>query len=332
MIISRTPLRLSFAGGGSDLPAYYRDEPGAVTSAAISKFIYITVNRKFDERIRASYSVTETVDRAADLRHDLIRESMGLVGLDRGLEISSISDIPSEGTGLGSSSAYTVGLLNAFHAYLGREAPPERLATEACLVEINRCAKPIGKQDQYISAYGGFQHFRFLCDGSVKVSPIHCTEEVISGLQDQLLLLYTGLTRSSGDILREQLHNTETQRSARSALRRMVELSASMRDALEAGDLDAFGEILHEGWMAKRQLAAGISSPAIDEWYSTARVHGALGGKIAGAGGGGFLLLYAPVTRHAEIIAALPGLRRMLFRFEPVGSRIVYAEEDGRWA
>src|ERR1051325_3366108 len=201
MIISRTPLRISFMGGGSDLPAYYREEPGAVVSTAIDKYIYINVNTKFDQRVRASYSVTEMVDTVDELQHELIREALKLVGVEKGIEITSISDIPSRGTGMGSSSTYTVGLLNALHAYTGRHAGAERLANEACWIEIEKCGKPIGKQDQYIAAYGGLQYTRFNPDGSVFVDPIICRPETRRTLESSLLLLYTGLTRSANDVL-----------------------------------------------------------------------------------------------------------------------------------
>jgi galactokinase/mevalonate kinase-like predicted kinase len=209
MIITRTPLRVSFAGGGTDLKAYYGRERGAVLSTAIDKYIYITVNRKFDDKVRVSYSVTEMVDRAADLKHELIREALNLTGISGGIEITSISDVPSQGTGLGSSSSYTVGLLNALYAYTGKLVSAERLADEACRIEIDLCGKPIGKQDQYIAAYGGMQHIQFNPDDSVFVDPLPCHRELREQLQSSLLMLYTGLTRSANDVLSEQRKNTE---------------------------------------------------------------------------------------------------------------------------
>lgn len=328
MIISRTPLRISFAGGGSDLPAYYRHEPGAVVSTAIDKYIYITVNRKFDNKIRASYSVTEIVDSVSELRHELIREALKLTGLCSGIEITSISDIPSQGTGLGSSSTYTVGLLSALYAYSGRSVGAERLAREACHIEIERCGKPIGKQDQYIAAYGGLKYIQFNPDESTFVDPIVCNPKTKERLQEHLLLLYTGMTRSANGILREQQANTASDAERRQALRNMVRLAEDMRAALCRDDLDSFGEMLHRGWLEKKKLASGISNGAIDHWYEEARRHGALGGKITGAGGGGFLLLYAPPERHPEIVQALSDLRPVPFRFEPQGSKIIYIEES----
>lgn len=319
---------MSFVGGGSDLAAYYEHEPGAVVSTAIDKYIYITVNPKFDNKVRASYSVTEIVDGVDDLKHELIREALKLVGIDGGIEITSISDIPSEGTGLGSSSTYTVGLLEALYAYTGRHVGAERLAREACQIEIERCAKPIGKQDQYIAAYGGLQYLRFNPDQSVYVDPVTCGREVKQRFQQRLLLFYMGMTRSASLILSEQRSNTARSAAHRAGLKRMVELAGVLRGSLQGGDLDAIGSILHEGWLAKKTLASAISSPTIDALYERARRAGAAGGKVLGAGGGGFLLLYANPEHHRCIIKALPELRPVSFRFEPQGSKIIYVEDQ----
>jgi len=327
MIISRTPLRISFAGGGSDLPAYYQQDPGLVVSTSINKYIYITVNKKFDHQIRASYSVTEMVDSIDELQHELIREALRLVGLDGGIEITSISDIPSRGTGLGSSSTYTVGLLNALYAYKGQHVGAERLAREACRIEIDLCGKPIGKQDQYIAAYGGLQNIQFNSDESVFVNPVIFSTELKQKLQKNLLLFYTGITRSADKILIEQKTNTENFQGKRDVLQKIVGIAQDMRAALVANDLSAFGEMLHRGWLAKKQMASGISNSIIDEWYQQALEHGAIGGKITGAGGGGFLMLYAPAPRHAEIKGALVDLQPVDFCFEPQGSKIIYIEE-----
>ncbi len=328
MIISRTPLRISFVGGGSDLAAYYSQEPGAVVSTAIDKYIYITVNRKFDERIRASYSVTEMVDSVDELQHELIREALRLVGVTGGIEITSISDIPSQGTGLGSSSTYTVGLLNALHAYQGHPAEAERLAREACEIEITRCGKPIGKQDQYAAAYGNTQFIRFNPDESVYVDPIIWPPRIKKQLHAHLLLLYTRMARSADAILREQGENSRKDSATRGSLRIMSQLADELRHALQRGELDCVGELLHRGWLEKKKLASGISNGRIDRWYELAREHGAAGGKLLGAGGGGFLLFYAPPERHAEIRAALPELRHVPFNFEPQGSKIIFVEEN----
>jgi D-glycero-alpha-D-manno-heptose-7-phosphate kinase len=327
MIISRTPLRVSLVGGGSDMPAFYSEEPGAVVTTAIRKYIYITVNRKFDSRIRASYSVTEIVDSVGQVQHELIRECMQKLRIDGGIEITSISDIPSQGTGLGSSSSYTVGLLKALYAYSNQYVGAERLARESCQIEIEGLRKPIGKQDQYIAAYGGLKYIRFNPDGSVFVDPLVCSAATRHKLETDLLLFYTGITRSADPILAEQQHNLTNGRRRR-ALRRLVQLADELRRALAGNDLEAFGEILHESWMVKKAMANGVSSGQIDEWYDRARASGAIGGKITGAGGGGFLLLYAPSDRHDAIVNALPDLRRVSFGFEPHGSTVIYIEES----
>lgn len=328
MIISRTPLRISFAGGGSDLPSFYEREPGAVVSTAVNKYIYITVNKKFDRKIRASYSVTEIVDSVDQLNHELIREAMKLVGVDGGIEITSISDVP-QGTGLGSSSTYTVGLLNALYAYSGQHVGAERLAREACEIEIRRCGKPIGKQDQYSAAYGGLQYIQFNPDGCVYVDPIICGAKTKSRLQERLLMLYTGSTRSADGILQEQKTKIENEQDSCRTLKQMAQLAKDLRSALNQNpdNLDFFGEILHQNWVLKRNLASGISNPCINEWYERARCHGAIGGKLLGAGGGGFLLLYARPEQQCAILSALPELRPISFRFEPQGSKIIYVED-----
>jgi D-glycero-alpha-D-manno-heptose-7-phosphate kinase len=328
MIISRTPLRISFVGGGSDLASFYRHEPGAVVSTAINKYVYVTVNQKFDRKIRASYSVTEIVDRPEDLHHELIREALSVAGVSGGIEITSISDIPSQGTGLGSSSTYTVGVLNALHAYVGRYAGAARLAREACEIEIGRCGKPIGKQDQYIAAFGGLQYIEFNSDETVYVDPIICDHDLKTRLHERLLLLYTGITRSADDILREQKAAMEGA-SQRRSLHTMAGLARQLRESLCCNQLDGFGEVLHQGWLEKRRLASGISNERIDHWYEVARRQGAIGGKVLGAGGGGFLLLYADPQDQASIIKALPDLRPVPFHFEPQGSKIIYVEENG---
>jgi D-glycero-alpha-D-manno-heptose-7-phosphate kinase len=327
MIISRTPLRVSFVGGGSDLEDFYRHESGAVVTTAVRKYIYITVNRKFDSRIRASYSITENVDSVAEVRHELVRECLRKLNIDGSIEITSISDIPSQGTGLGSSSSYTVGLLQALYAHRNQHVGAERLARESCEIEIERCGKPIGKQDQYIAAYGGLQYIQFNPDGSVFVDPIMCSVGTRRRLESELLLLYTGVTRSANPILATQKRNLSNG-CHRDALRHMVRLAADLKNALTSNDLTAFGEILHEGWVVKKTMAAGTTTAQIDHWYDCARANGAAGGKISGAGGGGFLLLYAPPDDHPRICQALPDLRPVSLRFEPQGTKIIYVEES----
>ena len=319
---------MSFVGGGSDLEAYYEQDAGAVVSTAIDKYIYITVNRKFDRKVRASYSVTEIVDGIDNLKHELIREALKLVGIDGGIEITSISDIPSEGTGLGSSSTYTVGLLEALYAYTGRHVGAERLAREACEIEIERCGKPIGKQDQYIAAYGGLQYLRFNPDESVYVDPVTCGRDVKQRFQQRLLLLYMGMTRSASMILAEQKANTAGNAASRASLKKMVDMATLLRACLLRDDLDAIGPIMNEAWMEKKKLATTISTTRIDSLYERALQSGAAGGKVLGAGGGGFLLLYANPEHHDGILKALPGLQVVPFRFEPQGSKIIYVEDQ----
>ena len=326
MVISRTPLRISLVGGGSDLEAFYRHGVGAVVTAAIRKYVYVTVNKKFDSRIRASYSTTEVVDSVGELRHELIRECLTKLGISGGIEITSISDVPSEGTGLGSSSTYTVGLLNALYAYTHRHVGAERLAREACEIEIERCRKPIGKQDQYIAAYGGLQYVRFNADGSVLVDPVVCPAATRRELESRLLLLYTGVTRSASPILDEHRMNLEAGRG-HDGVRRLVEMAGQLREALVAQRLEEVGEILHENWMIKKSLTAA-SSTQIDDWYERARAAGAVGGKILGAGGAGFLLLDASPEDHPDICRALQELRPVPFSLEPQGGKIIYVEEN----
>lgn len=327
MIISRTPLRISFCGGGSDLPSFYQHQPGMVVSTTINKYMYITVNKKFDNLIRASYSITEFAKNPQQLKHELIRESLLMLGIDGGIEITSISDIPSKGTGLGSSSSYTVGLLNALHAYKGEHLSCQQLAQEACEVEINRCQKTIGKQDQYIAAFGNLNSIKFDCDGEVFVDPIICRPEIKKKLEENLLMLYTNITRSSSTVLTKQNKETSQSPFKRKILAKMVDLAKQLKISIEKNNLDDFGDLLHQNWELKKQITSGISNIQIDKWYRIARKKGALGGKILGAGGGGFLLLYAPKRKHKEICQSLLKLRPVGFCFEPEGSKIIYFGE-----
>ena len=324
MIISRTPLRMSFVGGGSDLPVFYRKFGGAVVSTAINQFVYITVNRKFDEKIRVSYSKTEEAKTVDRIKHPLVREGMKMLGIDGGVEITSIADIPARGSGLGSSSSFTVGMLQALHAFSGRHAGAEQLAREACEIEIGRCGEPIGKQDQYAAAYGGLNFIQFNPDESVFVEPIICKRETIEQLQAHTLVFYTGITRSASAILKHQQTALATEKKKQNVTRKMVELAHNLRRELQHNRAASFGEIIHEGWRLKKSLTAGITSDAIDDWYELARKAGAIGGKLLGAGTGGFLMFYAPPDRHEAIARALGKLRRMRFAFEPSGSRIIF--------
>ncbi len=326
MIISRTPLRISFVGGGSDMHSFYKHKSGAVVSTAIDKYIYITINKKFDNKIRASYSKTEMVDSVDQIKHNLIRECLKMVGIDGGIEITSMADIPSEGTGLGSSSSYTVGLLNALYAYKGKHASAEQLARQACEIEIDILKSPIGKQDHYIAAYGGLQYIQFNPDDSVYVDPVICLSETKKELEKRLLLLYTGFTRSASSILAVQNKNMQNKASIRDAMTQMVALTKDMQEHLRKNKLDSIGKLLHKNWILKRTMAQGVSNTKIDNWYKRAQEHGALGGKILGAGGGGFLLLYAEPQKHAKILSALPELRPLPVRLEPQGSKIIFVD------
>ena len=324
MIISRTPLRMSFVGGGSDLPSFYRRFGGAVVSTAISKFVYLTLNEKFDHRIRVSYSRTEEADTVAEIQHPLVRESLALLKVDGGLEITSIADIPSKGSGLGSSSAFTVGLLNALHAFAGRAVGAEQLAKESCAIEIERCGEPIGKQDQYAAAFGGFNFISFHEDDSVTVEPIVCQPPTLAQLQQNTIVFYTGISRSASAVLKNQQEAVASSTAKQDTLKRMVQLARDLRGELQKDNLSAFGEILHEGWELKRSITAEISTGEIDAWYAAARAAGATGGKLLGAGSGGFLMFYAPQEKHAAIAAALSGLRQIPLHFEPEGSKIIF--------
>jgi D-glycero-alpha-D-manno-heptose-7-phosphate kinase len=324
MIISKTPLRMSFVGGGSDLPVFYRKHGGAVVSTAINKFVYVTVNQKFDDRIRLSYSKTEDAKSAEKVKHPLVREALKMLGIRGGIEITSIADIPAKGTGLGSSSSFTVGLLNALHAFANRYAAAEKLAQESCAIEIERCGEPIGKQDQYAAAYGGFNLIEFNPDDSVSVEPIICKRETLRQLQENTLVFYTGITRSASALLKTQSATMASDKAKQKTMKRMVELAYELKAELQKNNLAAFGEIIHENWELKRSLTGGISSSAIDDWYTRARKAGAIGGKLLGAGSGGFLMFYAPREHHDAIARELSDLRPASFGFEPQGSKIIF--------
>lgn len=322
MIISRTPLRMSFVGGGSDLQAFYLEHGGAVLSTAIDKYVYVSVNRKFDGGTRLAYSQVEEVDTVAQIEHRLVRATFEMVGLQGGVEITTTADIPSRGTGLGSSSSFTVGLINAISAYQGRHISAADLGQLSCEVEIERCGEPIGKQDQYAAAFGGLNLIEFNRDHSVCVSPVIMDRDVLRTLEKRLVIFYTGVTRSASAVLKQQSANSASNSATQDALKRMVSLCYVMRDELGAGNLDSFGEILRENWSLKKTLTAGISNDAIDGWYDAAIAAGAQGGKLLGAGSGGFMMFYAPEDYHDAIVKAV-NLRRVHFGFDPLGSRIL---------
>ncbi|MCI4339440.1 MAG: GHMP kinase [Thermoplasmata archaeon] len=321
MIITRTPLRISFAGGGTDLASFYEPyDGGAVVTAAIDKFVHVIVNEKFDRSIRVAYSKTENVDRLEDVQHELFREAMRATGVAERVEIHTIADIPGEGTGLGSSSSLTVGLLNALYAFRGVLKDPAELAAEACRIEIETLGGALGKQDQYIAAFGGVQQFEFRADGSVRSTPLPLSTLDRESLSDHLSLFYTGITRKAGGILAEQRARTGQNKGS---LLRMRALAGEARTAIVEHDWARLGHVLDEGWQLKRGLATGISSPEIDRQFSAAKAAGAFGGKVTGAGGGGFLLLVHPPERSRQIAAALSPMARLPVRITSEGSRIL---------
>jgi D-glycero-alpha-D-manno-heptose-7-phosphate kinase len=321
---------MSFAGGGSDLPAYYREFGGAVLSVAINKYVYVNVNQKFDSGIRVGYSKNEEVAKVGDIAHPLVRNALEYLQIPGGVEITTIADIPSSGTGLGSSSTFTVGLLHALNEYRGQAIDTDALAQGACHIEIDLCSEPIGKQDQYAAAFGGINFIEFGADESVMVTPISASAKTMQDLQAHLLVLYTGKTRSASALLQEQSIELGRDLHKQQSMHRMVQLARNLKDELCANRMDALGEILHEGWMLKKSLVQGISAHEIDLWYEAARSAGALGGKILGAGAGGFLLLYAPPERHPAILQALPQLQPISVGFDFLGSQIIFNEKMAR--
>ncbi len=328
MIISKTPLRCSFFGGGTDFHDYYercKFGYGSTISTALDMFVYITVNRNFDGKIRLCYHGNELVDHVDQVRHNIIREALKLVGIERGVEIFYSADIPLSGAGVGlaSSSALVVGVLNALYAFLGRHVTPEFLARQACEIEINRIGQQIGIQDQYAVSYGGFNRYRFNQDGSVTVMPVICDLEVKEKLQSNLQLFFTGTTRDSRKIFTEQV---QTISEKRAMLDDLVEAVDRAYDNLTLDKLDQWGTDLNRAWQIKKKFAGGVSNPQIDEMYDQAIHAGALGGKILGAGGGGFLMLYTPVERQQAVQQALGGYRQVPFHFEPQGSRIIFSD------
>lgn len=321
MIIIQTPLRISLFGGGTDFPKYFLEEGGCVLSSAINKYIYIAIKERFDRKLRVGYTKTEMVDHIDDLQHELIREALRKTGITEGVEITTMGDIPSEGSGLGSSSTVTVGSLHAMYTYLGKIVPADQLATEACEIEIDILGKPIGVQDQYITALGGLRIIEFMPDGQVLSEKVEINPRSLRRLNENLMLFFTGVTRQADTILVEQNDNLGNRLII---LRRLKELAYSGRDELIAGNIDAIGEYLHEGWMLKQQLASRISNPEINNIYDTAKSAGAIGGKITGAGGGGFLLLYCPHGKQETVRSALADLQELSFLLEHDGSKVIF--------
>jgi D-glycero-alpha-D-manno-heptose-7-phosphate kinase len=321
LIIVQTPLRISFFGGGTDFRAFFMKEGGCVLTTAIDKYIFVTIKERFDGKLRIGYTQTEMVDEVDQIHHELIRESLRLTRIDHGVEITTMGDIPSEGSGLGSSSTVTVGALHAMYAYLGEIVPAERLAREACAIEIERLKRPIGIQDQYIAAYGGLRFFEFLPDGQVTAEKIKLSPAAQRALNDNFMLFFTGVSRNSSSILKEQVDNLKDRLGE---LRALKQMAYEARCAIEADNIDALGVLLHQSWELKKRLAGTISNGSINETYEAARAAGAVGGKIAGAGGGGFLLLYVPREYQNQVRMKLNRLQELPFRLEADGTKVIF--------
>jgi D-glycero-alpha-D-manno-heptose-7-phosphate kinase len=323
VVIARTPLRISFVGGGSDLNSFAREHGGAVVSTAIDKYVYVVVTQRFEEDIRVSYSKTEIVGRVDEVSHDLVRESLRMAGLPRRVEIVTIADVPARGTGLGSSSAVTVGSLNALFTYQGILKTGIELAEGASEIEIDVLGKPIGKQDQYCCALGGLNLLVFGPGNAVRREPVVMTPEARTQLERSLLMFYTGSQRSAESVLTGLDAAAKNQTRTQKQLEELRDLAFELYAELGKGNPDVLGEFLHRGWEVKRQIE-GVSTPEIDAWYERARSAGALGGKLLGAGGGGFLLFYAPREKQAAVRRALDDLRELPIAFDDFGSRIIF--------
>lgn len=325
MIISKTPFRMSYVGGGTDIRAFYKDEPGVVVSTSINKYMYITLHKKFDDRIRVAYSMVEEVDKISDVRHPLVRESLLLTDLNEGIEITSTADIPGKGTGLGSSSSYTVGLLNALYEYKSIKVDPYKIASEACEIEIKRCGEPIGKQDQFAASFGGLKMYEFMPDETVNVHDIKCSDSFKSKLNNSCISFYLGSTRSASKILEVQtkISNNEEKKIV---LRRMAQIAREFRTGIEDSSFKRLVELMNENWSLKKTITKEISNKYIDEVYSIGMKAGAKAGKLLGAGGGGFITFLAPEENHAKIRESLSKLKEVKLEMETKGSQIIYNE------
>lgn len=327
MIIVRTPTRVSFCGGGSDLPAFYRKHGGAVLSCGLSRYIYLSIHPYFyHSRLLCKYSRSEEVNCSADLQHPIFRILLEQFNVN-GVEITSTADVPA-GTGLGSSSTFTVALLHILYAYTGKYVSANRLAEEACHTEIDLLGEPIGKQDQYAAAFGGLHMYRFHADGTVETIPVIMAKESMQRLERNLLLFYTGNLHSASEILAEQGRNIASDSEKEKAQLRILGYTDELYQELVHDNIDAMGELLHAGWQEKRKLASGITNPRIDDAYEKALSAGATGGKLLGAGGGGFLLFYVPEHRHNSVKNALAHLRYMKFGFAHTGSSVIYVGDN----
>jgi D-glycero-alpha-D-manno-heptose-7-phosphate kinase len=323
MIISQTPYRVSFAGGGTDLPAFYKQDYGAVLSVAITKHMYVALSKRFEPSVRVAYSKTEIADTRDEVQHTIVKAALKMVDLGPHMEIVTIGDVPA-GTGMGSSSTLTVGLLNALYAMKGNITSAKKLAEEACKIEIDILGSPIGKQDQYAAAFGGFNYIRFNADESVDVSPVPCNPETLREIERRTLVLYTEKRRDANQILQKQSDGSQDREKSR-ILREMRDMASEMRAVVSGrGNVDEFSRLLHVGWELKRSLGFGISDTQVDDWYAKARKAGAQGGKLLGAGGGGFLYLLAPPEKHDAIREALGKPRELPFGIDRLGSRIIF--------
>jgi D-glycero-alpha-D-manno-heptose-7-phosphate kinase len=329
MIITQTPLRIGLLGGGTDLPSYYLEHGGRVLNCAIDKYIYVIVKQRFDDEIYVNYSKKEIVSRVADIEHELVREAMLMTGVTGGVEITTLADIPSSGSGLGSSSAVTVGLLHALYAYTGRQVSAEELAEGACTIEIERCGKPIGKQDQYIAALGGIRDLRFGPGEDVSHEELGLSASERVALQQQMMLFYTGITRRADNILAEQNANVSATLPQLDLLR---DLAGFAVKRLRSGDVDAIGPALRESWEAKRKLASGVSNSQVDGAVTRALEAGASGVKLTGAGGGGFLVVLCPMERQRAVRESLADMRELPIRLERFGSRVMLNVARDIWS
>jgi len=321
MIITQTPLRISFLGGGTDFPKFYREYGGCVLTTAIDKYVYCIVQKRFDEMIVVGYSKKEWVEKVDLLEHELVREAMKKTGVDRGVEITFLSDVPAAGTGLGSSSSVTVGVLNALYQYTGRAVEAERLAREACEIEIDILGKPIGVQDQYIAAYGGVDFIEFRRDGVISVEPLGLPEALRADLESSMMIFFTGKTRKADVVLKEQKENINKKNKV---LSEMAQQARAGRRLLQTGKIAQLGKLLDEGWKLKKTLASKITDGEIDKMYAAAKKAGAFGGKISGAGGGGFMTLFVSTSKRDLVRKAMNGLREMPVGLAKDGSKVIF--------
>lgn len=321
MIIIQTPLRVSLFGGGTDFPSYFLEHGGCVLSSAIDKYIFVTIKKRFDDKLRIGYTRTEMIDHVDEINHELIREALRMTGITHGVEITTMGDIPDQGSGLGSSSTVTVGALHAMYAYQKELVLTERLANEACRIEREILGKPIGIQDQYIAAYGGLRFMEFATNGDVITHRLNLSARTMRRLSNNLLLFFTGVTRKADTILEEQKTNIKDKLTILSEMKDIAHIACH---EIQKENIDEVGDLLHKSWLLKKQLASQISNSALDDMYDTARKAGAIGGKISGAGGGGFLLLYAPQGHQEEVRDALKDFQEYPFTLGQDGSKVIF--------